>query len=112
MAAITLSPSPPSLRVDDAGVIRIGSTRVTLDTIVTAFHAGATPEQIVQDFPSLDLGDVYAAMAYYIHHRDQVDAYIAQGARAADEFRAQSSGLYAADVRQRLLARRNSKRTG
>src|SRR4051794_23336343 len=105
-ATTTLFSSPASLRVDDAGVIRIGSSRVTLDTIVAAFHAGATPEQMVQDFSSLDLADVYAAVAYYLHHRDQVDAYIAQGSRAAEEFHSQSGGLYAADVRQRLLARR------
>ena len=44
--AITAEPVP--LEKNPDGVIRIGGTRVTLDTIVTVFEAGATPEEIVQ----------------------------------------------------------------
>jgi uncharacterized protein (DUF433 family) len=109
---MTLAPPPASLRLDDSGTIRVGSSRVTLDTVVAAFHAGATPEQIVQDFPTLDLGDVYAAIGYYLHNRAQVDNYITSGQRQAEEFRRQSPGLYPGDVRQRLLARREGKQAG
>jgi uncharacterized protein (DUF433 family) len=109
---MTLAPPPASLRVDDSGTIRVGSSRVTLDTVVAAFHAGATPEQLVQDFPTLDLGDVYAAIGYYLHHRAQVDDYIASGQRQSEEFRRQSPALYPADVRQRLLARRDDRQAG
>ena len=112
VATTTLAPPSASLRVDDACTIRVGSSRVTLDTVVAAFHAGATPEQLVQDFPTLDLADVYSAIGYYLHNRRQVDDYIAKAARQAEEFRQQSPGLYATDVRQRLLARRDNKEAG
>jgi len=47
------------LAADAQGVIRVGGTRVTLDTVVSAFYEGATPEEITQQYPSLELGDVY-----------------------------------------------------
>ena len=47
------------LFTDPHGAIRVRGTRVTLDTIVTAFHAGATAEEIAQKFPTVSLADVY-----------------------------------------------------
>jgi hypothetical protein len=43
------------LAKDSLGVYRVGGTRVTLDLVVRAFHRGATAEEIVQKFPSLQL---------------------------------------------------------
>jgi len=51
------------LRVDDRGAIRVGGTRVLLDLIVAAFNAGQSPETIADEYPSLTLADVYAAVA-------------------------------------------------
>ena len=41
------------LTVDAHGVLRVGNTRVTLDTVLAAFADGATAEEIVQQYPSL-----------------------------------------------------------
>ena len=40
--------NPLPLTVDEGGVVRVGKTRVTLDTLVAAFFDGATPEEIAQ----------------------------------------------------------------
>jgi uncharacterized protein (DUF433 family) len=97
----------PPLRTDADGVVRIGATRVTLDTVVGAFLNGCTAEEIVTKYPSLDLGDVYAVIAHYLHHRSAVDAYLAERATEAravrDEVERRSP---AADLRERLLARK------
>jgi hypothetical protein len=53
-----LSAHPAPLRADADGVIRVGSSRVTLDTVVGAFRNGCTAEEIVMKYPSLDLTDV------------------------------------------------------
>jgi uncharacterized protein (DUF433 family) len=37
---------------------------------------GMTPDEIVATYPSLSLPAVYAALAYYHSHRDQIDADI------------------------------------
>jgi len=64
------------LRTDQEGVIRIGHTRVTLLTLVMAHQRGDTPEEIHEGFPTVSLADIYAVIAYYLAHRDEVDEYI------------------------------------
>jgi hypothetical protein len=55
MHAFDLGPAP--IAKDDDGVLRVAGTRVTLDSIVAAFDLGATPEEIVQRYPSIQLAD-------------------------------------------------------
>ncbi len=54
LAIIPLVNDPLPLKVDSDEVIRVGNTRVTLDTIVAVFNNGATPEEIIFQFPSLN----------------------------------------------------------
>ena len=107
----TLIAQPPPLRLAEGGqVLRVGNTGVPLDTVVYAYDTGATPEEIALNYPSLKLADVYAVIAYYLEHREDVEAYLterrdlAQQVRQENEVRFPSSGL-----RERLLARRNQK---
>ncbi len=60
------------------GSIRIGSSRVTLDSVVHEFIHGATAEQIQDDFPSLNLREIYGAISYYLEHQDRVSEYLQQ----------------------------------
>lgn len=94
------------LQTDAYGVIRVGGTRVTLDSVVYAFREGASAEEIVQHYPVLKLADVYAVIGYYLQHRDQVDAYIQAGESEAEEFRRTHEHLFLRDYRAKLLARR------
>ena len=88
-------------------MLLVGATRVTLDSVVARFDAGATPEEIVQQFPSLDLAEVYAVVAYVLGNRAEVDEYLEARARAAETIRAENERRAPpAGVRQRLLARR------
>jgi len=48
---LSIAVEPIPLKVDSDGVVRVGGTRVTLDTIVTAFNNGATAEEIVHQYP-------------------------------------------------------------
>lgn len=105
--SLAIAPERLPLAEDKDGVMRVGGTRVTLDTVVGAFNDGATAEDIISMYPSLDLADVYAVIAYYLRHRADVDAYLRrreeEGAavRAENETRFDPHG-----VRERLLARR------
>jgi uncharacterized protein (DUF433 family) len=105
--SLMVSPDPVPLEADQDGVMRVGSTRVTLDTVVAAFREGATAEEITQQYPSLGLADVYAVIGYYLRHRPEVDDYL-QGQRGrANEVRATDEASFdPAGVRDRLLARR------
>ena len=58
------------------GCYRISGTRVSLDSIVYAFLDGDSPETIAQSFPVLTLEQVYGAIAYYLAHREEIDAHL------------------------------------
>jgi hypothetical protein len=45
---------------------------VTLDLVVRAFNRGATAEEIVQKFPSVELSEVYQAIGYYLKHKAEL----------------------------------------
>lgn len=95
------------LAEDAHGVIRVGGTRVTLDTVVGAFQRGATAEEITQNYSSLRLEDVYAAITFYLQNRPSVDVYLAEQRRKGEEIQRQIEARSdAAEFRQRLLARR------
>ena len=95
------------LEEDAHGVIRIGGTRVTLDTVISAFQEGLTAEEIVQQYPSLALADVYAVIGYYLRRRSEIEAYLASQKRQAEEARRlDEAKLDPRGIRERLLARR------
>ncbi|MCY2950779.1 MAG: DUF433 domain-containing protein [Planctomycetota bacterium] len=105
--SLAITNQPKSLSIDDHGVVRVAGTRVTLDTIVIAFEQGATPEEIAQQYPTVPLPDVYAAIAFYLHNRSEVDRYLDERQQQADTVRKMIESRSApSDIRQRLLARR------
>jgi len=89
------------------GVVRVGGTRITLDTVAAAFDAGATAEEIAQQYPSLALADIYSVIAYYLRHQSDVRVYLAQRQRQSAQVREENERRFdPAGVRDRLLARR------
>ncbi|MDQ2809199.1 MAG: DUF433 domain-containing protein [Chloroflexota bacterium] len=95
------------LQTDAAGTWRVGATRVSLDVVLAAFNAGIHPEEIVQRFPTLDLGDVYAIIGYYLHNQAFVDRYLAEQQAAADAIRRDIEARQHPDpLRAKLLAAR------
>ncbi len=82
---ISIDPIP--LIADANGTTRVGKTRVTLDTVVTAFLEGARAEEIVEQYPSLQLSNVYSVIGYYLRHKIEVDAYLLERQAHADEVR-------------------------
>ena len=96
----------PLTRWED-GSIRIGSTRVLLDLIVSAFNEGRTPEEIVLNYPTLKLSEVYGAITYYLENREQIDAYLVQREAEAEQlWKKIESDPQQKQLRQKLLARR------
>jgi len=101
--------SPP-FRWDEAGGVRIGLTRVTLDSILASYHNGSTPEEIAIQFSVLRLEDIYSSIAYYLNHRQEVESYLERRSQQAQQLRQQLTQKHnLVDIRQRLLARSQSK---
>ncbi len=102
---VTAEPAP--LVTDADGVVRVGSTRVTLDTVIAAFREGMTAEGIAEQYPSLRLADVYSAIGYVLNHPDQIDAYLQSRKAFSDQVRRENEARFDPEgVRARLLARR------
>jgi len=98
--------SAPPFRWDESGGIRIGQSRVTLDSILAAYHSGFTPEEIAFQYSVLHLEEIYSAIAYYLNHRQEIDNYLDQRRQKAQQ---QRSGLIQqynlVNLRQRLSDR-------
>ena len=67
---------------------RIRGTGVCLDSLVYRFLEGLSPESIQADcFPVLTLEQVYGAIAYYLHNRTDIDAYLKKADQEYELFR-------------------------
>lgn len=76
---------PIPLRIEADHGLRIGQSHIFLDAVVTAYKHGATAEEIVWQFPSLALADVYAVLGYYLRHTAEIEAYLTQQGVSASE---------------------------
>lgn len=94
------------LRTEPDGTVRVGRTRVTLDSIVTLYREGCTAEEIVEQFDCLSLADVHGAIAYLLTHRAEVDRYMAERESHAMTLRHDAERVGSQQgARERLLAR-------
>ncbi len=92
------------LRTDKDDVIRVGNSRVTLQTVIADFNRGASAEEIVHHYPVLDLSQIYVVIGYYLQNRLEVDAYVAKQRQLSAEARAAYESASPNDpLRQRLL---------
>jgi uncharacterized protein (DUF433 family) len=105
--SLSIATGPVPLQTDQDGVVRVGKTRVTLDTVVSGFLEGATAEEIAQQYPSLDLADIDSVLGYYLRRRPEIDAYLQERReRAADVLRQNESRDDPSGVLDGLLGRR------
>jgi uncharacterized protein (DUF433 family) len=105
----TLKPYPPPLVADVGGIVRVGGTRVTLQSVISAFHSGCAPEEILLKFPSLKLTDIYSVLTYYLWHRSEIDRYLAEQSAAEDATRREvEQRCPPTGFREALLRRRDA----
>jgi uncharacterized protein (DUF433 family) len=75
------------LHLDAEGTIRVIGSRITLDTLVTSFKQGDTPEDIQDGFPSLSLAQINAVIAWYLAHTVEADEYLKEVDEEAEALR-------------------------
>lgn len=92
----------------ERGYYVVGS-RVSLESVIHQFLDGASPETIVEEFPTLSLEKVYGAITFYLGNRDAVDAYLTESEKFWDEARKQQPPL-PAPLRERLERARRTVR--
>ena len=111
MPPFAVQAETPPLREDAFGSIRVGDTRILLELIVRAFQDGTTPEAIVQRYSSLKLADVYAVIAYYLRHREEIETYLVRREDQAQGVQRQieNHNGYLSQIRTSLAAARQGQ---
>ena len=105
-------PQSPPIETNSDGVMLVGKTRVTFDTVVAAFDRGATAEEIVYRYPSLKLADVYSAIAFYLNNQQETKIYLQQRQQQAKEIEQMNESKFNSQpLRDRLLSRKVEKAT-
>jgi len=92
------------------GTLRVGDSRVSLDTVVYHFNNGLDAAEIQRDYDSMSLAQVHAAIAYYLHNKAQVDAYLAEQEIRQEQIRKRIERDFPLKLtREMLLARKNGE---
>jgi uncharacterized protein (DUF433 family) len=100
------------VRVDEHGVLRVGASRVMLDSVVAAFRQGHSPETIRQQYPALSLEEVYGAITHYLAHQAEVDAYLRRQDELWERWRAKTEAAPRPVVERLRAARRGESPAG
>jgi hypothetical protein len=80
---------------------------VSLDSVIYSYRSGSTAEEIVRQFDTLKLSDVHMVLAYYLNHRVEVDAYLAQREVEAERIQQEiESSPKQQELRARWLAQK------
>lgn len=109
--SLILEPPLQPLRTDETGTVRVGGTRVTLDTVIGFYKQGSSAEDIADSFPVLKLWDIYATIAYYLAHQPEVDEYLETRRLEAGEMQKKMEALFPPQgLREKLLARQKASK--
>lgn len=57
---------------------KIAGRRLSVEQIAVLTKQGLTPEEIVQEYDSLTLAEVHAALAYYYANIEEIEGYLAE----------------------------------
>ena len=81
------------------GKPRIAGHRIRVeDVVVWHERLGMSPDEIVSQYPSISLADVYAALSYYHDHFDEIRKQMKNDENFVREMQAQTPSL----VQQKL----------
>lgn len=84
------------------GKPRIAGHRIRVEDIVIWHERmGLSPDEIVSQYPTITLADVYAALAYYHDHFDEIRRQIREDEEFARDMQAKTPSL----VQQKLMQR-------
>ncbi|MBP0017748.1 MAG: DUF433 domain-containing protein [Cyanobacteria bacterium SBLK] len=84
------------------GKPRIAGHRIKVqDIAIWHERMGMRPDEIVSHYPSITLADVYAALAYYHDHIEEIRQQIEEGEAFAEELKAKTPSLLQQKLKNR-----------
>ncbi|MBM3457917.1 MAG: DUF433 domain-containing protein [Armatimonadetes bacterium] len=77
--------------LDEQGVAYIeGTTAKVIEIALGKQSWGLTPEELQEELPHLSLAQIYAALAYYHQHKEELDADIERRHQMVERMRAEA----------------------
>ncbi len=84
------------------GKPRIAGHRIKVqDVVIWHERLGLSPDEIVSQYPTITLADVYAALAYYHDHLQEIRQQIREGEAFARELQAKTPSILQQKLRNR-----------
>ena len=79
-----------------SGKAAIGATRVRVNNVVCLHKQGRTADEIRVEYPDLTHAQIYAALAYYHDHKDEIEAELAEDEGADERYEQRKAKALAA----------------
>lgn len=76
--------SDPAIR--NGQPILAGTQIRIIDLVASHLYRGHSPDELAVNY-NLDLGQVYAALAYYYQHKQEIDGLIREAGERAEQYR-------------------------
>lgn len=95
------------LEQNEQGVIRVSGTRVSLDSILHAYYnEGATAEEIVLQFPTCSIENIYTIISWALNNPEFVNEYLYTQRKHRNQLENEIKQTYPTNnLRSRLLLR-------
>ena len=105
--SLVIETETPPLKQHADGSIRVGNSRITMETLLAFYKQGETAEELARDFDTVSLAEIYSVIAYYLRHKDEVEAYLHEREVLAKRIRAEIEDRQPRQpTREELQARR------
>jgi uncharacterized protein (DUF433 family) len=93
---------------NEQGDMYIEGSRIYLEHLVEWFNEGKSPQDILHDYPTLALADIYAVLTYYLRHQNEVDAYVDRQYQKAKEAEAMAESYKPVGLIKKMKAKQTS----
>ena len=97
---------PPPFLPDAHGILRVGGTRVTLETLLGYYTQDASIEDLHRGFPTVPLSELHAVVCYYLRNKAELDVWLAFEASEWNRLRAEDEAAHGGAERRRVIRER------
>lgn len=86
-------------------VIRIKGNRIDIEIVLEDYLEGASPEEILLRYPTLNLEKIHATILYYLAKKEEVEAYLERVRKldeAAEQEQLRNPSPFVVELRERF----------
>ena len=86
-------------------VIRIKGNRIDIEIVLEDYLEGASPEEILLRYPTLNLEKIHATILYYLAKTEEVEVYLERGRqldKEAEQEQLRNPSPFVVELRERL----------